>query len=100
MSYDAMTKNELIKELKGLKEELIELRELKEQVGPSIEGLTESAVSVISGEGGVATVVKLKFNPQTRVAVVEEFLPFPGATHMAMYKANEILNADIINKRK
>lgn len=95
-----MTKAELIKAATELKEEVLELRGVSAKVTPELSNLNETAISVVQTSDGAATIVKLKFNLETGIATVSEVIPFPGATHMAVYKANEILNTEIVNKRR
>lgn len=95
-----MSKPELQKLAKQLKEEILNLRsQVKQESAKDPVELTETAVSVISLDG-ISTLVKIKFNAEAKVAEIDEIVPFPNQTHMALFRANEILNTEVFLKRR
>ncbi len=95
-----MTKAELLKVVKQQKEEILQLKEVTKSVVPQdASDLNETAVSVVSRDG-TATLVKISFNLDTKAAAITEITEYPQQTHMALYKANEVLNTEVFLRRR
>jgi len=96
MSLESKSKKELVEIIEELR---AKIKSGEVTVNPEIDesSLDKLAVS-IERNGTVYSVIKLKYNSETRLAKVVDKQDYPKQPHMAAYNARRLLDEEILLK--
>lgn len=100
MKLEDLTKKELIQVIQGLKEDILEAKQLKKVAEGNEELLTHTAVAIFIDKEHNHEYIEIRYNPKGTEAKVVKRVPKGSSAHMARYELEQALGNSILSQLK